>query len=34
MIVLDTNVLSELMHLSPDPVVYTWLAGPPRATLS
>ncbi len=33
MIVLDTNVLSELMRSDPDPVVATWVDAQPRATL-
>ena len=33
MIVLDTNVLSELMRSQPPPVVVAWVAAQPRATL-
>ena len=33
MIVLDTNVISELMHASPDRNVLTWVAAQPRAEL-
>jgi predicted nucleic acid-binding protein len=33
MIVLDTNVLSELMRPAPAPAVHAWLAHQPRATL-
>ena len=33
MIVLDTNVLSELMRSEPDPAVFAWTAGQPRADL-
>lgn len=34
MIVLDTNVLSELMRLQPDDAaVFAWVAAQPRATL-
>ena len=33
MIVLDTNVLSELMRPEPHPVVFGWVAAQPRATL-
>ena len=33
MIVLDTNVLSELMRPQPNPAVVTWVAGQPAATL-
>lgn len=32
MFVLDTNVVSELMHLAPEPAVASWVAG--RATAS
>jgi predicted nucleic acid-binding protein len=32
-IVLDTNVLSELMRSQPDPAVFAWVAVQPRATL-
>ncbi len=31
MILLDTNVISELMRPKPDPRVATWLAGQPTA---
>ena len=33
MILLDTNVLSELMKPTPDPVVMNWVGGRPAATL-
>lgn len=33
MIVLDTNVLSELMRPEPHPVVFGWVAAQPRASL-
>jgi hypothetical protein len=33
MIVLDTNVLSELLRAAPEPRVLTWLAEQPRASL-
>ncbi len=33
MIVLDTNVLSELMRSEPDPVVAAWIDAQPRASL-
>ncbi|CAM5518669.1 PIN domain-containing protein [Rhodanobacter lindaniclasticus] len=33
MIVLDTNVLSELIRQQPDPKVVTWLLGQPRSQL-
>ncbi len=33
MIVLDTNVLSELMRPEPHPAVLAWVAAQPRATL-
>jgi predicted nucleic acid-binding protein len=33
MIVLDTNVISELMRPVPHPVVLAWIAEQPRATL-
>ena len=33
MIVLDTNVLSELMRLEPHPAVFAWVAAQPRASL-
>ena len=33
MIVLDTNVISELMRAKPDPAVLAWVAAQPRATL-
>ena len=33
MILLDTNVVSELMRLSPDPVVEAWVAGRPADSL-
>ena len=33
MIVLDTNVVSELLRPSPDPVVETWVAGHPAVGL-
>lgn len=33
MIVLDTNVISELMRPAPDPLVLTWLAAQPRSAL-
>ena len=33
MIVLDTNVLSELMRPHPDPAVVAWVAAQPRITL-
>ena len=33
MIVLDTNVISELMHSEPHPVVFDWMAAQPRKTL-
>lgn len=33
MIILDTNLLSELMRPEPDPVVLRWVAGRRRATL-
>ncbi len=33
MVVLDTTVVSELMRLSPDPAVETWVAGRPAASL-
>ena len=33
MIVLDTNVISELMRAKPHPAVLAWVAAQPRATL-
>jgi hypothetical protein len=33
MIVLDTNVISELMRAEPHPAVLAWVAAQPRATL-
>ena len=33
MIILDTNVLSELMRSQPHPGVVAWVAAQPRATL-
>ena len=33
MIVLDTNVISELMRAQPDAAVLAWVSGQPRATL-
>lgn len=33
MIVLDTNVISELMRTEPHPVVFAWIAAQPRASL-
>ncbi len=33
MIVLDTNIISELMRRSPDPRVVAWVAGQPTAGL-
>ena len=33
MIVLDTNVISELMRAKPHPAVLSWVAAQPRATL-
>lgn len=33
MIVLDTNVLSELMRREPHPAVFAWVAAQPRETL-
>lgn len=33
MIVLDTNVLSELMRSEPHPAVFSWVAAQPRASL-
>jgi predicted nucleic acid-binding protein len=33
MIVLDTNVISELMRARPHPAVVAWVAAQPRATL-
>lgn len=33
MIVLDTNVISELMRSQPNPVVVAWVAGQPRRSL-
>jgi predicted nucleic acid-binding protein len=33
MIVLDTNVISELMRPGPHPAVLSWVAAQPRATL-
>lgn len=33
MILLDTNVLSELMRPAPEPAVERWLAGQPEASL-
>ena len=33
MIVLDTNVLSELMRSEPHPAVFAWTAGQPRSEL-
>lgn len=33
MIVLDTNVLSELMRPEPHPAVFAWVAAQPRASL-
>ena len=33
MIVLDTNVLSEMMRPSPNPAVFSWLAAQPRPIL-
>jgi hypothetical protein len=32
-IVLDTNVISELMRHKPDPAVFAWVAAQPRALL-
>lgn len=34
MIVLDTNVVSELMRATPSPAVLTWLADQPRAEVT
>ena len=33
MIVLDTNVISELMRPAPQPAVLAWVAGQPRSSL-
>ena len=33
MIVLDTNIVSELMHVAPDPVVVSWLDAQQARTL-
>jgi predicted nucleic acid-binding protein len=33
LIVLDTNVISELMRSEPDPAVFAWVASRPRTTL-
>jgi predicted nucleic acid-binding protein len=33
LIVLDTNVISELMRAKPHPAVLAWVATQPRATL-
>ncbi len=33
MIVLDTNVVSELMQLEPNPAVFSWIDAHPRAQL-
>ncbi len=33
MIVLDTNVISELMRANPDTAVFNWVASQPRAAL-
>jgi hypothetical protein len=33
MIVLDTNVISEMMRLEPNPAVVAWIAAQPNATL-
>lgn len=33
MIVLDTNVISELMRTAPDPIVVAWVAAQPRSNL-
>ena len=33
MIILDTNVLSALMHESPDSRVVSWLDGQPRTSI-
>jgi len=33
MIILDTNVISEMMRASPAAVVETWLAAQPAATI-
>jgi predicted nucleic acid-binding protein len=33
LIVLDTNILSELMRLKPEPVVFDWVARQPPASL-
>jgi predicted nucleic acid-binding protein len=33
MIVLDTNVISELMRSQPDPIVVAWVTAQPRASL-
>ena len=33
MIVLDTNVISELMRATPDPLVLAWVAAQPRVDL-
>lgn len=33
MIVLDTNVISELMRAAPDPLVVAWVAAQPRSEL-
>lgn len=33
MIVIDTNVVSELMRAQPHPKVFAWVAAQPRATL-
>jgi predicted nucleic acid-binding protein len=33
MIVLDTNVISEMMRSEPNPAVFAWVAAQPRTTL-
>jgi predicted nucleic acid-binding protein len=33
MIVLDTNVISEMMRSEPNPTVFAWMAAQPRSTL-
>src|SRR5215212_1992176 len=33
MIILDTNVLSELMRAGPEPAVFGWIAAQPRRSL-
>ena len=34
MIILDTNVISEMMRSEPNPIVFAWMAAQSRSTLS